>query len=108
VYAADHQTFTPASAAAVAMPKLPFYPENTPSTYSQTVNALALVGVDPDTHKPYANLAYEAYGEDGQMLAKGVLNDQGETSAIYTDKPEKVRVFIGDGTWAKHSDSKGA
>jgi hypothetical protein len=39
------------------------------------------------------------------LLASGVLNDKGQTTSIYTDKPESIKVYVGNGAWVKQADS---
>lgn len=90
---------------AVVVPTMPFVPENTPKAYSQSINVIGLLGVNAHDTRPYANLPYAAYDARGELLAKGTLNNDGQTLPIYTDKPENITVYFGDGEWIKQADA---
>ncbi len=78
---------------------------NLPSRYSQTVNVAALLGRHAVDQTIKVALRYRAYDSKGKLLAQGRLDAQGNTQAIYTDRPEKIRIALGDGAWIRSADA---
>ncbi|WP_168224845.1 DUF2345 domain-containing protein [Rhodoferax aquaticus] len=105
---AAYHGLAPGKAGSVSMPSLPFVPENLPKPYSIQINAVGKVGVVGSQTKAAALPKFRAYNDTGELLAQGFLDSKGNTPPIYSDKPETVRVVLGDGPWGKSADVKHA
>lgn len=78
---------------------------NLPRRFSQTVNVAALLGRHASNQALKARLTYRAYDDQGQLLAQGQLDAHGNTRPIYTDKPQVIRIALGDGAWIRSADA---
>lgn len=78
---------------------------NAPRCYSQTINVAALLGRQASNQTIKADLSYRAYDSTGKLLAQGRLDAHGNTQPIYTDRPEKIRIALGDGAWIRSADA---
>jgi len=78
---------------------------NAPRRYSQTINVAALLGRQASNQTIKADLSYRAYDSTGKLLAQGRLDTHGNTQPIYTDRPEKIRIALGDGAWIRSADA---
>jgi type VI secretion system secreted protein VgrG len=79
-----------------------------PKRYSQRVNFAGVIGIDPTTDELHARVPYEAYDNDGQILGRGVLDSQGTTNHIFSNKPGKATIVLGLGSagWSKFVDAE--
>ncbi|MDR3391019.1 MAG: DUF2345 domain-containing protein, partial [Sulfuriferula sp.] len=84
--------------------RFPTLIDDTPKNFSQRINFSGLIGRDVDTGQLHERLPYEGYNEKGELIAKGVLTEEGLTKPIYTAQAEKIKVVLGDGDWRKFSD----
>ncbi|WP_199220169.1 type VI secretion system Vgr family protein [Limnohabitans sp. Rim8] len=102
VYAADHQTFTPSSAAAVAMPKLPIPTDvkdfSTQLNLSENL-AFSFAGTKADV--------YVEAGDSVSFLGASSLNDSQKTQTIHADEAQTVVAFVGDGGWEMNDHEQG-
>ncbi|WP_339380111.1 DUF2345 domain-containing protein [Aromatoleum evansii] len=99
---ASRKNLTGPKAVAVTLPSSP-KPNNLKFSesgrYSQRVNVAGLIGGDPLEQSLHASLPYEAYNEQGTLIAAGQLNADGTTGTLYTHQPEKLKVVISHGDW---------
>jgi len=94
VHAADHQTFTPASAAAVAMPKLPI--SLAVKDFSTQLN------LSENSVFNFSGTKADVYVEAGDsvdFLGSSSFNDTQQTQTIHVDEQQTVVAFVGDGGW---------
>ncbi len=102
VYAAEHQTFTPSSAAAVAMPKLPIPTDvkdfSTQLNLSEN-SAFSFAGARADV--------YVEAGDSVTFLGASSVNDSQKTQTIHADEAQTVVAFVGDGGWEMNDHEQG-
>jgi type VI secretion system secreted protein VgrG len=106
-FKASQKNLTGPKSAAVELPSSPKAGELTfaeSGAYSQRVNVAGFIGGDPESQSLYAKLPYEAYNEQGQLVAAGHLNDSGSTGSIPTPKAEKLKVVVTQGGWQFFQD----
>ncbi|MCK9987493.1 MAG: type VI secretion system secreted protein VgrG [Azoarcus sp.] len=98
---ASRKNLTGPKAAAVELPRTPKsdLPPLEATAFSQRVNVAGLIGSDPQTQSLYSCLPYEAYDEEGALIATGQLDADGTTGVIYTHQPKKLKVVISHGDW---------
>ena len=98
---ASRKNLTGPKAAAVELPRTAKsdLPVSEATAFSQRVNVAGLIGSDPQTRSLYSCLPYEAYDEEGALIATGQLDADGTTEVIYTQQPKKLKVVISQGDW---------
>jgi len=96
----EMKSFTGGKSASIASVNMPVQAFSLPKRYSQRLNVLGLLGADAKTGNALAAaIPYKVTDSKGNTIATGVTDNHGNTSPIFSDKPEKVKVQFGQGEW---------
>ncbi|MDR3564487.1 MAG: DUF2345 domain-containing protein, partial [Negativicutes bacterium] len=103
---ASQKNLTGPASAAVVLPSLSVreLPPMETTSFSQRVNLAGAIGKDPETNALYAQLPYEVFNENGQRIATGTLDQDGNTNRLFTQKQEKLKVVLTHGDWMFFQD----
>jgi hypothetical protein len=103
VYAADHQTFTPASAAAVAMPKLPVIPILADNSLRLDSSALQNADFLPEAATSFSNLSVDA---DGEKIASMPLSETSSQRFVFAGQAGDADIYLkSDDHWQTEINS---
>jgi len=103
VHAADHQTFTPASAAAVAMPKLPVIPAQ--ADYSVRLDSSAIQNSEllPQSATNFAHVSVE---KDSEKIASMPLSETSSQRFVFADQAGDADIYLkSEDEWQTEIDS---
>jgi uncharacterized protein (DUF2345 family) len=103
VYAADHQTFTPSSAAAVAMPKLPVIPAQADYSVRLDSSAIQTSELLPQVTTNFANFSVEM---DGEKIASMPLSETSSQKFVFADQAGDADIYLkSDDDWQTEINS---
>lgn len=76
-------------------------------SFSQQVDLCDFIGMDPESQKAVENMPYEFRSKaTGEVLLSGLTDHLGDTARLYTEKPEEVWLYVGEGEWSLAMDCK--
>ena len=83
-------------------------PVNTAGEFSQKIDLSDLIGMNPESGQALYSLPYKFKNANGKVLLSGQTGRLGDTQALFTDKTEKLVLYVGDidGKWMLSVDVK--
>ena len=81
-------------------------PVKTEGEFSQQVDLSDYIGMNPETSRAVRSLIFEFKDENGTLLLSGQTGRLGDTQRVFTEKQEKVFLYVGDGEWSLSADGK--